>query len=153
MASLNLSKLKEVPFEPVKEPWNEYKLKDGTILRFRIIAVKFFDTGEVDPLTKCPNYIVAFQNILSVISEERGQPTKPVDISEIPDSAKEEVELDQTLREEWNIYIVDKKYKYQVKPVIISVYKFKGYFDPAGYPIYNVRSQNINKVSKWKEDT
>ena len=151
MASLNLSKLKEVPFEPVKEPWNEYKLKDGTTLKFRLIAIKFFDTGEIDPLTKCPNYIVGFQNIVSVISEERGQPTGPsIDISKIPDNAKEEVEVDKALREDWNVYRVNGKYRYEVKPIIIAVYKLKGYFDQAGYPVYHVRSQNISKVSRWE---
>nr|MDO8044832.1 hypothetical protein [Candidatus Baldrarchaeota archaeon] len=150
---INLTKLKEVSFEPKKEPWNEYRLEDDSILRFRTIAVKFFDTGEVDPLSGCPNYIVAHQNILSVISDKRGEPLEPPkNIAEIPDDKKKEINIVETIKEDWNVYIVDEKYMYEMKPYIVAVYRLEGYFDISGYPIYHVRSQNISRIKKLKID-
>ena len=150
---IDLTKLTEVPFEPEKEPWNEYELEDGSILRFRIIVIKFFDTGQIDPLTGCPSYVVAHQNILSVISPERGAPlAPPADLAKIPDDKKEEVKITKKMKEDWNVYIVDKKYRYEVKPIITAVYKLKGYFDPAGYPVYYVKSQTINRTEKLKSE-
>jgi len=148
---LDLTKLKEVPFEPVQEPWNEYRLKDGSLLRVRLIVVKFFDTGEIDPSSGCPRYVVAYRNILSVVSEERGSPRPaPADLSKIPDSDKEEVEVEEILKEDWNIYHVDGVYEHRAKPVIVAVYRLKGYFDPAGYPIYNVETRVIDRTRKLK---
>ncbi len=48
---------KIVPFEPIKEPWSEYILADGNILRIRtnLIAVKDMGTTGAD---KVPNYFV-----------------------------------------------------------------------------------------------
>jgi len=148
---IDLTKLKELPFEPKKEPWNEYELEDGTTLKFRIIVVKFFDSGIIDPLTECPNFVVAYQTVLSILSEERGPPSRlPINLAEIPEDKKEEVEIAKVKKEDWNVYIVDNEYEHLIKPVIIAVYKLKGFYDPAGYPIYHVKSQNIGKTRKLK---
>ena len=133
---IDLSELQEVRFRVEREVWNEYKLSDGAILRFKIVAAKFFRTDDVDPVSGCPRYIVAFQNVLSVVSTERMKPRKPPSkpLSKLPDEEKEEVEVAEVIREDWNAYIVEDMCLYEVKPVIVRVIKLKGYFDPFGYP-------------------
>ena len=149
--SVDLSRLRDVPFEPENEPWNEYRLKDGAILRFRLIVTKLLDSGKVDPLTKCPSYVVGFRTLVSVRNGERGRPTPPPPkLEEIPDDKKEIVDIVETIKEDWNVYIVNGSYRYEIKPVISTVYKLKGYFDPAGYPVYHVRSSNIERVRKMR---
>ena len=54
----DLSKLREVDFEVKREVWNKYKLSDGSILRFKVVVTKFLDTGEIDPNTGFPRYIL-----------------------------------------------------------------------------------------------
>jgi len=64
---------REVEFDPVKEPWSEYKLLDGGTVRIRTTAVKIFRV--VDAAGK-PTYqpdgqpmIVVSQNFQVVASE------------------------------------------------------------------------------------
>ena len=55
-----------VDFETVKEDWNEYKLKDGTILKFKTVVSNVIRTENYDPMTGDPVYHVRSTNILRV---------------------------------------------------------------------------------------
>lgn len=114
----DLSKLREVDFEVKREVWNKYKLSDGSILRFKVVVTKFLDTGETDPSTGFPRYIIAYQNLIAVTSDERGAPSnKPIpSFPDIPKELLEEINIVETIYEEWNTYIVDNKYVYETKP-------------------------------------
>ncbi|RLF13802.1 MAG: hypothetical protein DRN06_08075 [Thermoprotei archaeon] len=146
----NLLNLEEVEFEVKREPWNVYRLCDGTILKFRTIVVKFFKTPHTDPTLNLPIYVVAYQNVLSVKSPVRDKPNPPPSqrLAEISPELREEVEIEDVLREEWNRYMVEGKYIYELKPVITRIIKLKGFFDPAGYPIYHVISQNVSRIKE-----
>ena len=55
-----------VDFETVKEDWNEYKLEDGTVLRFKTVISSVIRTANYDPMTGDPVYHVRSTNILRV---------------------------------------------------------------------------------------
>jgi len=147
---IDLSRIEDVPFEDKKEIWNEYLLSDESKIRLKVVVTKFLKTPEIDPLTNCPQYIIASKNIVSVTSSKRGKPTPPQDLKEIPDEKKVEVEVSEIVKEDWNEYIIEDKYICRLKPVIVLVYKIKDSFDVMGYPIYFVRSQNIVKINMKK---
>jgi len=153
MEAPNLLSLKEVDFEVMEEPWNEYRLSDGAVLRLRVIVVKFFKTERTDPVLGLPVYVVAYQNVLSVKSSERDKPNPPPSsrLADIPPELREEVEVAEVIREGWNRYLVEGRYIYELRPVITRVIKLKGYFDVAGYPVYHVFSQNVSRVKEAGE--
>ncbi len=53
-----------VDFETVKEDWNEYKLEDGTILKFKTVVSSIIRTEDYDPMTGDPVYHIRSTNIL-----------------------------------------------------------------------------------------
>ncbi|MCK4475908.1 MAG: hypothetical protein KAU16_04200 [Methanophagales archaeon] len=56
----------DVDFETIKEDWNEYKLEDGTVLKFKTIVSSIIRTADYDPMTGDPVYHVRSTNILRV---------------------------------------------------------------------------------------
>ncbi len=54
----------DVDFETVKEDWNEYKLEDGTILKFKTVVSSIIRTEDYDPMTGDPVYHIRSTNIL-----------------------------------------------------------------------------------------
>ncbi len=55
-----------VDFETMQEDWNEYKLEDGTVLRFKTVVSSIIRTENYDPMTGDPVYHVRSTNILRV---------------------------------------------------------------------------------------
>lgn len=68
---------KDVDFETIKEDWNEYKLEDGTVLKFKTIVSSIIRTADHDPMTGDPVYHVRSTNILRVkaLEEMKRLPT------------------------------------------------------------------------------
>ena len=61
----------DVDFETVKEDWNEYKLEDGTILKFKTVVSSIIRTEDYDPMTGDPVYHIRSTNILRAnVAEE-----------------------------------------------------------------------------------
>ena len=61
----------DVDFETMKEDWNEYKLEDGTVLKFKTVVSSIIRTEDYDPMTGDPVYHVRSTNILRLkVSEE-----------------------------------------------------------------------------------
>lgn len=59
-----------VPFDVIRENWNEYKLQDGTTLRSRNVAIEILrldgektDTGEQVYMVKANNIIATVDNL------------------------------------------------------------------------------------------
>ncbi len=61
----------DIDFETIKEDWNEYKLEDGTILKFKTIVSSIVRTEEYDPMTGDPVYHVRSTNVLRVKVPEK----------------------------------------------------------------------------------
>jgi hypothetical protein len=71
---------RNVDFETQKEDWNEYKLEDGTILRFKTVVSSIIRTENYDPMTGDPIYHVRSTNILRV--------KVPDELKRLPNSQK-----------------------------------------------------------------
>ncbi len=56
----------QVDFEVIREDWNEYRLEDGTVLKFKTIVTDIIRTEDHDPTTGNPIYHVRSTNILRV---------------------------------------------------------------------------------------
>jgi hypothetical protein len=56
----------DIDFETIKEDWNEYKLEDGTVLKFKTVVSSIIRTEDYDPMTGDPIYHVRSTNILQV---------------------------------------------------------------------------------------
>jgi hypothetical protein len=74
----------DVDFETIREDWNEYKLEDGTILKFKTIVSSIIRTAEFDPMTGDPVYHVRSTNILRV--------KVPEELKRLPSTAKPDKE-------------------------------------------------------------
>jgi len=57
--------MEEVDFDTIKEEWNEYKLKDGTSMKIKIVLVKVVRGDNYDQFGD-PVYMVNTQNIVKV---------------------------------------------------------------------------------------
>jgi tetratricopeptide (TPR) repeat protein len=56
----------QVDFKPVKVNWNEYKLEDGTVLKFKSVIGKVYRAEEHDPMTGDPFYLVSSSGTVHV---------------------------------------------------------------------------------------
>ena len=56
---------KRVDFEVVEEPWATYQLRDGTVIKIKLVASEVVQTGKVDA-NGDPQYVVKSSNVMSV---------------------------------------------------------------------------------------
>jgi hypothetical protein len=130
-----------IRFNTVTEEWSEYKLSDGTIIKIKVIPLKFLKRDKNYPL----NSIVLM--IPFSPPELRGeQSTTPLPTT---DTAMKEAlnEIDMkfdALNEPWNEYELDDGIKLSIKTVATSISSTKLY-DPAGEPVYFVSHQVLTK--------
>jgi hypothetical protein len=149
---LSAPETRYVDFEPIKEPWNIYELRDGTKLRIRTIVFNVMPTDRFDEIGK-PVYGVASANLMVARArkELRGQPSaSPSTPAELADSIIEEAPITKTIRDEWNEYALMDGTKLKVKSVLISAKRTSKY-DGFGEPIYLVNSSVIMDVDAPKE--
>jgi len=66
---------KLVPFETVKEDWNEYNLADGNVLKIKVVLLKVLDTGKRNPEGE-PAYKLQTHLIANVFTPEMGYAPK-----------------------------------------------------------------------------
>ncbi len=140
--------LPDLEFDVLKEEWVRYKLSDGTVLYLKAVLVKLFLAGKQGTL---PNLFIGRQTILTVRSNERKEPKPPEKpLHELPEDIKENVDVLDS-EEQWNSYRVkidDEHYILEMKPVVTMVKKIRGYYDSAGYPIYQVFHDLISRVRR-----
>lgn len=70
----------DVDFTTVNEDWNEYRLEDGTILKFKTVVSSIIRTENYDPMTGDPVYHVRSTNMLRV--------KVPDELKRLPDKRK-----------------------------------------------------------------
>jgi hypothetical protein len=49
-----------------KEPWSEYELENGTIVRIKLVVTEIYMLDEHDPATGKPNVLVKSNNVIAV---------------------------------------------------------------------------------------
>ena len=140
--------VKELDFKTIREEWLTIQLEDGTIIRFKPVLLRVFETDKVDPITGDRIYQVEGQNIVVARSpdELKGEPSEFLPpIHEIVKRKKPiEVEIKGVSGgEEWNVYELENGDILQIKAIITKVLKIEGYYDKHGNPIYVVQSQLV----------
>lgn len=64
-------KVTDIDFETKKEDWNEYKLEDGSVLKFKTVVSNVIRTENHDPMTGDPIYQVRSTNVVRIKVPER----------------------------------------------------------------------------------
>jgi hypothetical protein len=132
-------------FEVLNEPWNKYKLSDGSVLYMRTIAINIIKTGQYDQFGK-PIYLVSTTYIYHVRApkELRGNPTIPQPMPEVlADSIAEDVNATPE-KEDWNRYKLEDGTTIMLKAILTRIQRTTKY-DQFGEPIYIIYIQNIIK--------
>lgn len=60
------TRAQQLAFVAKSEPWCEYELEDGTIVRARLIMTKIIDRGSKDQQTGLPLLELSWQQVLDV---------------------------------------------------------------------------------------
>lgn len=59
----------DVPIKTLNEPWSQYELEDGTVIRFKSVANSIVRIeGQYDPANGFPIYLVFSSPVISVVS-------------------------------------------------------------------------------------
>ncbi|TVP39000.1 hypothetical protein [Candidatus Nitrosocosmicus arcticus] len=128
-------------FTVSREDWCRYDLSDDSILKIKLIAAKI--------RKKNADYSIDIQNIIVVLSNERGQPdSKAYTPPELQQSITQDVRY-TTISQDWNEYVVDDGANIKVQPMVTKVSKTSK-FDLHGDPIYLVNVQGNVVVEKPK---
>ncbi len=145
---VDITKGTPVPFMVRSEPWNRYKLEDGTIIHGKLVLTKVIRINEFDA-TGQPIYIPSAQNLFASYSpaELKGTPTiaspTAVDKSTLNTTA---IEFENIGVEEWNVYEFSDGTVFRVKLEVTSVFRTDR-FTPDGDPFYVF---NTTVVPRWK---
>lgn len=134
-------------FDPIKEPWNIYKLADGSLLKTRFILVNVIMEG-VDE-AKNPVYFTNSDNVVGIAAPKEilGEPSGKFYTSEDRiDAIVDESINFETKSETWNEYKFSDGTTFKVKLVLTKVAKTSLY-DSKGQPLYLVKTQPLYDVS------
>lgn len=137
------TELKFVDFEVQNEPWNTYKLKDGSVLRIKVILVSVI-AEEGDELS------ISTRNTIGVYPNKKfiGFPS-PLKQDEDLESLIEEEDIEIIEKtDNWNkYYFPSEENEINIKgvPVVISRTSKR---DEKGIPLYSVNVQLLIKPKK-----
>ena len=119
-------------FAVSKEDWSRYDLSDSSILKIKLVVTKI--------RKKNSDYNLDVQNIIVVLSNERGQPdSKVYTPSELQQAKTQDISY-SIITQDWNEYVVDDGTNIKVQPIVTRVSKTSK-FDLHGDPIYLVNVQ------------
>jgi len=138
--------VRELEFKILKEDWFVYKLVDGTILKIKPVLIKVLETDQINPDTGKKIYEFEGTNIVFVKSPEnlKGVPTLPLPPPpEALKLEKEEVDIEETIQEPWNLYELENGEKIKQKLIVASIYRIKNKYSRDGNPYYVVQSQMV----------
>jgi hypothetical protein len=127
-------------FETISEPWNLYSLKDGSVLKFRLILIKLIPVSE----DGVKGYAVNAGNAAGVLVPKKlkGSPSK----SHGSDLKVAEKDIPyKVISEDWNSYKLEDGTILKIKPAISSVNRSKT-IDAYGDPVYLINHQVLIKA-------
>jgi hypothetical protein len=131
-------------FTVSREDWCRYNLSDNSILKVKLIATKI--------RKKNTDYNIDAQNIIVVLSNERGQPDSKVYTPiELQRSITHDVRY-TIITQDWNEYVVDDGANIKVQPMVTKVSKTSK-FDLHGDPVYLVNVQGNVVVERPKSSS
>lgn len=125
--------LEELDFEIMREPWNKYKLEDGSLLRLKNPAVKTFKSSKLDQFG-LPIYGMGGTTLVAatVPKELLGTPSEDDRVN--PADIVGELKF-ATICEDWCEYKLSDGTILRSKTVVTKIYKTKK-FNKYGEPIY-----------------
>ena len=137
----------ELRFEVIREPWNEYELPDGSILRVRHVLLRIFRLEDREGNISWETDVQSIVVLSHVPEESKGPPSSIVYSREQLISQIVERDVDyETLSEEWNEYILEDGTKVRIKFTVARISKTDK-FDRRGEPIYIVEHAMIPIIS------
>lgn len=144
--TLKTRKIDSLKFEVVNEPWNEYELEDGTVLRVKVVVAGVFkEDGE--------KFSIAHMSVFGVVPEAKylGAPSPPLKQDEKLQKFIEAEDLKFTqLTDQWNEYDLPSEHiRLSIKGVLVSVSRTSKH-DEKGIPVYET---NVQLVVKHKKET
>jgi len=126
----------------ISEDWSIYRLKDGTVLKTKMVVIKFIKMGPT-----------AFQvNGVSVVgtvpaNELLGPPGTRFYSPELLAESVVDPDIEfETIKEDWNSYRLKDDGIVQIKHMLMNIGRTK-LFDERGEPIYQVNTQDIVKAT------
>lgn len=134
-------------FDVLREPWNEYELPDGSILRVKHVLRRIFKVQNPDGSFSWETDIQAITALTHVPEESKGPPS---DTTYSPEELRSQV-IDpdvryRTLPEEWNEYILEDGTRVRLKFTVARISKTDKY-DRRGEPIYLVEHALLPRIS------
>lgn len=142
-----------LPFEIVKEPWNDYIIKDEgheVTLRGRLILAKVVRIIDKDNPKRLGIQLAPHQIwITHSPSALRGTPSSQLPApASIPDDQKKIVEV-ETRKENWSVYrLPADNVDLQLRLVVTRVYRVPEIFAMDGEPYYLVESAGLSEALK-----
>lgn len=142
---IDFSKYGFVNYKPLREDWNVYELRDGTIilLKFVLIKLKLAEEDE-EPV----NIDLNSQNIVGILTRQDlcGEPgTRKYGRKELEKSVVEEDIDFKPIEESWNEYKLEDGRKLFFK-LVLTMASRTDKFDNRGEPIYLTQSQLLTKI-------
>ncbi len=133
-------------YKIIEEPWNIFELKDGSILRAKIVITNVLKKQSGDGFKAS----IQSQNVLGVFSPDylRGKPSENYTKEDLANSIDEEdVDVSKVIQQKWNEYQIDDAFSIKLKLVPIRISRTKKY-DAEGMPIYLAETTALIKGSK-----
>jgi hypothetical protein len=122
-------------FDVLKEDWNKYELSDHSILKVKIVMTTVSKAQSQTPAAQ-PAYTFDIQNIIVVLTNERGQPdTHNYSSAELEASVTKDDMRFTAIAQDWNEYVVDDGARIKIQPMILKVSKTSR-FNSKGSPLY-----------------
>lgn len=151
--------LRYVDFKVVKEPWNTYKLADGSTLRAKLVLTNVIvdrDFGEIVRKAKATKKgriklglaIQATTVASSRIPKNLRGPSSPPTTEATPLLAQEDIDF-ETVSERWNEYKLEHGVGLRIKQTLLKVDRTNKY-DEQGIPGYNVQGSAILRITPSK---
>ena len=136
----------ELRFDVIREPWNEYELPDGSILRVKHVLLRIFRIEEPEGRISWETDVRSNVVLSHVPEGSKGPPSSVTYSHEQLRSQIVEHDVDyKTLSEEWNEYVLEDGTKIRIKFTVTRISKTDK-FDRRGEPIYVVEHAMIPRV-------
>jgi hypothetical protein len=141
----------EVQFEPLREGWSVYKVKDESIIRLKLLLMKLFLQG-MDETTNARFGAVAntFFTVTAPSSKKGPRSDRTFTPAEVLDAITEEDIEFEMIREEWNEYKLPENVIISAKLVLTQVSR-TGLYDAYGDPMFRIQHQTLVKAKIPKE--
>lgn len=144
-----MTKVRAIDFDIVKEPWNQYEIQDGSILKIRTVLMKVERALE----DKQFKFNMDTQN-LTVIhagSGLKGNPNpKPVSNSEIEKTIEKPNMRYNTIAQEFNEYALDDGTMIKIYTNVTNISR-SALKNSSGDPVYLIMSSNQVDIRPSKQ--